>query len=1663
MDADASANTVAEGAAAGTTVGVTASSTDVNGPAVIYAITNDTSGGGFAVDATTGVVTVADPTKIDYETSPGHAYSVTVAASDGTLTSAQTFAIAVTDVAPSTPVDADATANSVVEGAVAGTYTGLTASSTDPNGPAVTYSITADTSNGGFAVDATTGAVTIANPTKIDYETSAGHAYDVTVQASDSTLSSAQTFVINVVDAPPSAPVDADATANQVSTNAPQGSPTGITASSMDPNGGTVTYALTNDDGGHFEIDPTTGVVTVGATPVVYDPTTPANDTRTITVQAADSSGLASTADFTITVVQNTPPVANADNITATEAGGTNNATPGHDPSGNVVTGTGGNGEVADTDQQDPSTALVVVSAGPGATAGSNDIPVASTGSTIAGSHGELTIATDGSYAYTVAQSDPAVNALNPTQTLTDTFHYTIQDTGGLQSSAAITVTIHGADDAPTAHADAVSATEAGGVNNAIPGTNPSFNVVTGANETIATGADTDPDNGDTLTVVGVAAGTTAAFLAAGANADIAGTYGTIHINTDGSSTYTVNQAAANGLAAGQSATDTFSYTVQDSGGLDSTTQVTVTVNGANDAPTANPDTATATEAGGTANGTPGANGTGNVLTNDIDPDTGDTLTVQGVEAGSHPAAMVSGNVGSGVAGQYGTITVNGDGTYSYAVNNANATVDALNAGQHLTDTFTYTIHDNGGLTSTSTVAVTINGADDAPVAFNDSATVTSGMQASVNLLDNDTDVDTPHANLNAVVNAQPSHGSVVVNANGTFTYTASNGYIGADSFTYHDSDGTLSSNVATVNVTVQASVAYIDNDYTAARSGTLGSFTNPYSSVSAFNANNDAAHGYNIVYVENGTGSYAASGATIALRAGQYLEGQGVDPYYIDGSGNKVVLQDLDNTATPTLNYTTAGTGVTLGGNNTIAGLNFTGNGTAGQSAITGSNIANLAIDHVSVLGFGSAGTDAEINLNNLTGTASLTNSTIGYATNTNAAGGYGILIANTTGVLNLTGSDNTISNVISKTITAAGFEVSTSNAATATVALQHSTFQNNGNGFYGNAAGSSTLNVNLSGTAGQEATTGNTFISIDNDPTLKFFANVSLNSTDNAALNFNVNNNAQIIGGGIVVNGTGNSTFQGRMDGNVDIEAGSGNNTTAGLNAQVAENAQGIVDISNNTFSPITTDITVASQGDNDPAGSFTSRIDATIVNNKFTFYNPDGTFPGDGAIQIDSFTPNGATTDRSYVVADIRNNAVNDTSTSANAFYDTAFTDGQGYQSTGAHVYLKGFTTDGATTLQANNNTVNNPNTFYYYNQSNDSASDQGTNGPDGPEAIPTAAPFNGTVRTPQNPTALLAGSGGVQAATPTAGETHLSQAELNATVAAAIAVWQKAGLSADQVAHLESVSYQVGDTMGGWLGESTPGHVVIGPDAGGQGWYIDPATGPSAFAGPAGVTHLTADPTSAAAGHYDLLTTVVHEMGEQLGLQDNFDAAASGSLTSGLLSEGVRELPSATDVAEANALGTPAAPSLPEQKVVAQPLATQPVAAQQVAIEHHGNPAHVGHDTFVFDAKVLADASGPAKLVAHVADYSAAQHDTLDFTALFAATPRPAAHAADLVHATEDPGGHAATVAVNVAATGAAPHWVDIAHLDGVPQDATIDVAVDAAHPHHISHIHVGGLA
>ena len=71
----------------------------------------------------------------------------------------------------------------------------------------------------------------------------------------------------------------------------------------------------------------------------------------------------------------------------------------------------------------------------------------------------------------------------------------------------------------------------------------------------------------------------------------------------------------------------------------------------------------------------------------------------------------------------------------------------------------------------------------------------------------------------------------------------------------------------------------------------------------------------------------------------------------------------------------------------------------------------------------------------------------------------------------------------------------------------------------------------------------------------------------------------------------------------------------------------------------------------------------------------------------------------------------------------------------------------------------------------------------------------------------------------------------------------------------------------------LGSFTPAHITLDADAAGHGWYLDATPLDDAeFGNGFAATRLQTDPTGAPAGHYDLLTAVMHEMGHALGLDD-----------------------------------------------------------------------------------------------------------------------------------------------------------------------------------------------
>jgi VCBS repeat-containing protein len=271
-------------------------------------------------------------------------------------------------------------------------------------------------------------------------------------------------------------------------------------------------------------------------------------------------------------LVEDHPPVAADDTGSATEAGGVSNSTPGQDVSGNVLN----NDTDADSGVGDFLSVNAVRS---GSIEGAGTpIPL---GTSTPVAHGTLTIFNSGSYFYSVNNSDPAVEALRQfSDTLTESFNYTVIDLFGVTDTGVLTITIHGANDNPVAVDDTALATEAGGTGNSTPGVNPIGNVLTN---------DTDVDgNGETKTVTSFRTGSFENSGTPGTlGLPLTGLHGTLTLAANGNYTYTVNNSdpQVDALPVGQSLTDSFNYTMSDLAGATDTAVLTVTINGADDNP----------------------------------------------------------------------------------------------------------------------------------------------------------------------------------------------------------------------------------------------------------------------------------------------------------------------------------------------------------------------------------------------------------------------------------------------------------------------------------------------------------------------------------------------------------------------------------------------------------------------------------------------------------------------------------------------------------------------------------------------------------------------------------------------------------------------------------------------------------------------------------------------------------------------------------------------------------------------------------------------------------------------------------------------------------------------------------------------------------------------
>ncbi|HET7868354.1 MAG TPA: Ig-like domain-containing protein, partial [Burkholderiaceae bacterium] len=456
-----------------------------------------------------------------------------------------------------------------------------------------------------------------------------------------------------------------------------------------------------------------------------------------------------------------------------------------------------------------------------------------------------LTFNADGTYRFDAA--NPAYQSLGAGQSAVVTVPFTVTDDQGASSTSTLTITVTGTNDGPLAVADTAAVAE-----NFTLGVSAAGGVLTN---------DTDRDAGDTRSVSAVSFGASTGTVGAA----LAGTYGTLTLNADGSYSYTADSSAAHALGVGQSGNDVFSYTVRDAAGATSTTTLTITVTGTNDAPVAQAASASAASDGAVVSGSVSAT------------DTDANAVLSFALSNAAPPGL----------------TFHSDGSYSFDA--SNPAYRSLGAGQSEVLTIPYQVTDDQGATSVANLSITITGSNDGPVAVADTGTLAQGFTLNVGpaggVLVNDTDVDDGDTRTITGVSFGPAtgtvgtaltgtYGTLTLNADGSYSYAADSGAaraLGAgqsanDVFSYTVRDAAGATSTATLTMTVtgtndapvaQGATVAVAED-AAGLSGSVVATDVDANAALSFALNNPAPAGLTF----NADGSYSFNAANSAYQS---------------------------------------------------------------------------------------------------------------------------------------------------------------------------------------------------------------------------------------------------------------------------------------------------------------------------------------------------------------------------------------------------------------------------------------------------------------------------------------------------------------------------------------------------------------------------------------------------------------------------------------------------------------------------------------------------------------------------------------------------------------------------------------------------------------------------
>lgn len=602
-----------ENSANGTAVG-TVTFTDLeNSQTHTFAISSGNTGNAFTVNSSTGVISVANSAMLDFETTPTFTLTIQVT-DDGTpmLSGSNTIAIHLNDLEESPTVNS--AAFDLNENSANGTSVGIVTVGNKDVGQNHTFTISSGNTGEAFAINSTTGEISVANNAALDFETHP--IFTLTVMVSDDYVpanSDTNTVIVNLKN------INEAPQVNSADFNLDENSVNGTSLGSVtfaDPDAGqTHTFSITaGNTGTAFAINPTNGSLTVSNSAALdYE----ANSSFNLAIEVTDDGGLTGTASITININDiNEAPVVNAASFSVAE----------NSASGVTI------GTATFTDQDAGQTHTFAITGG--------------------NSGGTFTIHS------TSGVISVASSALLDFET-TPSFSLTVEvtDNSGLADTASITINLTDVNEAPLVNAAILNIDE---------------NSANGA--AILPGPVTyiDPDSGQTHVFSITAGNSSGAFSINGTTGVISVANGTL-LNYETLTSYTL----------------TVRVTDDGSPALDGTATIIIRVNNVEEAPVVQGETYetignTLLEVSdGLAGAAPRIFVSGNILSNDFDPD----------NAGSLTAGLVSSTTTQG-----GTVAINSDGSFTYLPP----------AGIQGADSFTYTVTDTGNSTTTGTVNITI-------------------------------------------------------------------------------------------------------------------------------------------------------------------------------------------------------------------------------------------------------------------------------------------------------------------------------------------------------------------------------------------------------------------------------------------------------------------------------------------------------------------------------------------------------------------------------------------------------------------------------------------------------------------------------------------------------------------------------------------------------------------------------------------------------------------------------------------------------------------------------------------------------------------------------------------------------------------------------------------